>query len=148
MPGSARRQRLTPPPGYDYTAQIAGPITYWNADNERQSVVKAQGSRSDEGLFWGNDSGERIMSSINGKDYTKYLESEVKAKISAPLAMLPATKGYEVGVAVGVANDDPEYFIKKYNNTEQYRLTFNEDSKTFTRKTNYTDVNGINVSAR
>ena len=35
--------------GYDYTAQIAGPITYWNpgnnwnADNKRQSVVKRQG---------------------------------------------------------------------------------------------------------
>lgn len=36
-------------PGYDYTAQIAGPITYWNlgnnwnANNKRQSVVKEQG---------------------------------------------------------------------------------------------------------
>lgn len=84
---------------------------------------------------------------INGKDYTNFLESEVKAKISEPLAKLPATEGDEVGVAVGVANDDSEYFIKKYNNTEQYKLTFNGDSKTFTRKTNYTDVNGKNVSS-
>lgn len=29
--------------GYDYTAKIAGPITYWNTNNGRQSVVKTQG---------------------------------------------------------------------------------------------------------
>ncbi len=35
--------------------------------------------------------------------------------------------------------------IKKYNEKEQYGLTFNNDPKTFTRKTNYTDVNGNDV---
>lgn len=133
--------------GYDYTAKIAGPITYWNTNKERQSVVKMQGNWSDDGLFTGNDDGASIMSNINGKNYTNYLESEVKAKISTPLAKLPATEGYEVGVAVGVANDDPKYFIKKYNNTEQYGLTFSKSTtKTFTRKTSYTDVKGNNVS--
>lgn len=139
--------------GYDYTAQIAGPITYWNpgnnwnAGNKRQSVVKKQGNYYDEenadesSLFKQDD-----ILKINGKDYTNFLDSEVKAKISAPLAKLPATGRYEVGVAVGVAKDDPKYTIKKYNNTEQYGLTFNDDHKTFTRKTNYTDVNGNNVS--
>lgn len=29
--------------GDDYTAAIAGPITYWNSDDRRQSVVKTQG---------------------------------------------------------------------------------------------------------
>lgn len=139
--------------GYDYTAQIAGPITYWNpgnnwnADNKRQSVVKKQGSyyegkNADESSLFKQDD----ILKINGKDYTNFLDSEVKAKISAPLAKLPATGRYEVGVAVGVAKDDPKYTIKKYNNTEQYGLTFNDDPKTFTRKTNYTDVNGNNVS--
>lgn len=143
--------------GYDYTAQIAGPITYWNlgnnwnADNKRQSVVKRQssyyeGGNADESSLFKQDVKQDDILKINGKDYTNFLDSEVKAKISAPLAKLPATGRYEVGVAVGVAKDDPKYTIKKYNNTEQYGLTFNDDSKTFTRKTNYTDVNGNNVS--
>ena len=141
--------------GYDYTAQIAGPITYWNpgnnwnAGNRRQSVVTKQGK-----YYEGDNADQSSLFNlpkvlyINGKDYTNFLESEVKAKISEPLAKLPATEGDEVGVAVGVANDDSEYFIKKYNNTEQYKLTFNGDPKTFTRKTNYTDVNGKNVSSK
>ena len=79
---------------------------------------------------------------INGKDYTDYLESEVKAKISAPLAKLDSKLSY----TVSVAEENPNYTIKKYNNKEQYGLTFNDDLKTFTRKTNYTDVNGNNVS--
>ena len=143
--------------GYDYTAQIAGPITYWNldnnwnADNKRQSVVKKQsnyyeGENADESSLFKQDVKQDDILKINGKDYTNFLDSEVKAKISAPLAKLPATGRYEVGVAVGVAKDDPKYTIKKYNNTEQYGLTFNDDPKTFTRKTNYTDVNGNNVS--
>ena len=137
--------------GYDYTAQIAGPITYWNADNKRQSVVKEQGNyyegkNADESSLFKQDVKQDDILKINGKDYTNFLDSEVKAKISAPLAKLPATGRYEVGVAVGVAKDDPKYTIKKYNNTEQYGLTFNDDLKTFTRKTNYTDVNGNNVS--
>lgn len=137
--------------GYDYTAQIAGLITYWNADNKRQSVVKKQGNyyegeNADESPLFKQDVKQDDILKINGKDYTNFLDSEVKAKISAPLAKLPATGRYEVGVAVGVAKDDPKYTIKKYNNTEQYGLTFNDDLKTFTRKTNYTDVNGNNVS--
>lgn len=143
--------------GYDYTAQIAGPITYWNpgnnwnADNKRQSVVKTQGNyyegeNADQSSLFKQDVKQDDILKINGKDYTNFLDSEVKAKISAPLAKLPATGRYEVGVAVGVAKDDPKYTIKKYNNTERYGLTFNDDPKTFTRKTNYTDVNGNNVS--
>lgn len=138
--------------GYDYTAQIAGPITYWNADPRRQSVVKTQSYFYDDGgnankssLFNQVD----ILNNINGKDYTNYLESEVKAKISTPLAKLPATEGYEVGVAVGVAEPAPNYTInytiKKYNNKEQYGLTFDNSTKIFKRKTSYTDVNGNKV---
>lgn len=128
--------------GYEYTAQIAGPITYWNTNKQRQSVVKTQSNWSDGGLFSGDDNGASIMSNINGKDYTKYLQSEVKAKISAPLAKLKTTGEYKVGVA----EQNSKYMIKKYNNTEQYGLTFDDSIKTFKRKTNYTDVNGKNVS--
>ena len=128
--------------GYEYTAQIAGPITYWNTNKQRQSVVKTQSNWSDGGLFSGDDNGASIMSNINGKDYTKYLQSEVKAKISAPLAKLKTTGEYKVGVA----EQNSKYMIKKYNNKEQYGLTFDDSIKTFKRKTNYTDVNGKNVS--
>ena len=135
--------------GYDYTAQIAGPITYWNpgdnwnAGNRRQSVVKKQGK-----YYEGDNADQSSLFNkanvlkINGKDYTDYLESEVKAKISAPLAKLDSKLSY----TVSVAEENPNYTIKKYNNKEQYGLTFNGDRKTFTRKTNYTDVNGNNVS--
>lgn len=139
--------------GYDYTAQIAGPITYWNldnnwnADNKRQSVVKKQsnyyeGTNADESSLFKQDVKQDDILKINGKDYTDYLESEVKAKISAPLAKLDSKLSY----TVSVAEENPNYTIKKYNNKEQYGLTFNGDRKTFTRKTNYTDVNGNNVS--
>lgn len=128
--------------GYEYTAQIAGPITYWNTNKDRQSVVKTQGHLSDDGLFSNSDNGASIMSHINGKDYANYLQSEVKANISTPLANLKATGGYEVGVA----EQNPKYMIKKYNNKEQYGLTFDDSIKTFKRKTNYTDVNGNSVS--
>lgn len=128
--------------GYEYTAQIAGPITYWNTNKQRQSVVKTQSNWSDGGLFSGDDNGASIMSNINGKDYTKYLQSEVKEKISAPLAKLKTTGEYKVGVA----EQNSKYMIKKYNNKEQYGLTFDDSIKTFKRKTNYTDVNGKNVS--
>lgn len=137
--------------GYDYTAQIAGPITYWNpgnnwnADNKRQSVVKKQGN-----YYEGDNADQSSLFNkanvlkINGKDYTDYLESEVKAKISAPLAKLDSKLSY----TVSVAEENPNYTIKKYNNKEQYGLTFNGDRKTFTRKTNYTDVNGNVVPNR
>ena len=136
--------------GYDYTAQIAGPITYWNPgnnwnadNNKRQSVVKKQGK-----YYEGDNADQSSLFNkanvlkINGKDYADYLESEVKAKISAPLAKLDSKLSY----TVSVAEENPNYTIKKYNNKEQYGLTFNGDRKTFTRKTNYTDVNGNNVS--
>lgn len=133
--------------GDDYTAAIAGNRTNWMKNDKRQSVVKMQGNWDDEGLFQGNGAGESIMSSINGKNYTDYLESEVKAKISTPLANLKATGGYKVSVAEQnpKSEQNPKYMIKKYNEKEQYGLTFNNDTKTFTRKTNYTDVNGNDV---
>lgn len=141
-------------PGYDYTAQIAGPITYWNlgnnwnANNKRQSVVKEQGH-----YYEGGNAEQSSLFNlsnvlyINGKDYTNYLESEVKAKISTPLANLDSKLSYTVGVAEDdpKSENDPKYFIKKYNGREQYGLTFNNDLMTFKRKTNYTDVNGNDV---
>lgn len=135
--------------GGDYTAKIAGPITYWtdwDINNKRQSVVKKQGNYYEEdnaeqsSLFNQDD-----ILKINGKDYTDYLESEVKGKISTPLAKLKPTGSTTVGVVPKELNG-AKYTIAKYNNTDSYGLTFNNDPKTFTRKTNYTDVNGNDVS--
>ena len=131
--------------GYDYTAAIARNRTTWMNTADRQSVVKTQGDWSDDGLFTGNDDGASIMSSINGKNYTNFLDSEVKAKISTPLAKLKPTGSY----TVGVAKENPNYTIKKYNNSDNrptYGLKFDNSTKIFNRKTNYTDVNGNSVS--
>lgn len=87
------------------------------------------------------------LTDVNGKNYTNFLESEVKAKISTPLANLAATGSYTVDVAKTADN----YTIKKYNNSDNrptYGFKFDNSTKTFTRKTNYTDVNGNNASAQ
>ena len=130
--------------GYDYTAAIAGNRTTWMNNADRQSVVKMQGDWSDDGLFTGNDDGASIMSSINGKNYTNFLDSEVKAKISTPLAKLKPTGS----CTVDVAEENSNYTIAKYNKDSRatYGLKFDNSIKKFNRKTSYTDVNGHNVS--
>ena len=151
--GQQKRSHNAEAIGYDYTAAIAGPITYWNSDSRRQSVVKTQGDfyegeNADKSSLFNRDDILRDDSlKINGKDYTKFLESEVKAKISEPLAKLKATGDYEVGFVEEKPNST--YTISKYNKDSRatYGLKFdNNSTKTFTRKTDYTDVNGHNVS--
>lgn len=130
--------------GYDYTAAIAGNRTTWMNNADRQSVVKMQGDWSDDGLFTGNDDGASIMSSINGKNYTNFLDSEVKAKISTPLAKLKSTGS----CTVDVAEENSNYTIAKYNKDSRatYGLKFDNSIKKFNRKTSYTDVTGNSVS--
>lgn len=130
--------------GYDYTAAIAGNRTTWMNNADRQSVVKMQGDWSDDSLFTGNDDGASIMSSINGKNYTNFLDSEVKAKISTPLAKLKPTGS----CTVDVAEENSNYTIAKYNKDSRatYGLKFDNSIKEFNRKTSYTDVTGNSVS--
>ncbi|MEE0170682.1 MAG: SpaA isopeptide-forming pilin-related protein [Collinsella sp.] len=130
--------------GCDYTAAIAGNRTTWMNNADRQSVVKMQGDWSDDGLFMGNDDGASIMSSINGKNYTNFLDSEVKAKISTPLAKLKPTGS----CTVDVAEENSNYTIAKYNKDSRatYGLKFDSSIKKFNRKTSYTDVTGNSVS--
>lgn len=143
--GQQKRSHNANAIGFGYTAQIAGPITYWRDSNyQRQSVVTTQGNWFD-GLDALNSNLFKKtagLTDVNGKNYTNYLESEVKAKISTPLAKLKPTGSY----TVGVAEQNSNYTIKKYNKAEQYGLKFDDSNKTFKRKTNYTDVNGKNVS--
>lgn len=144
--GQQKSSEGATPSGFAYTAQIAGPITYWKGNDKRQSVVTTQGNwhegetSKDSNLFNKNAG----LTDVNGKNYTNFLESEVKAKISTPLAKLADTGSYTVDVAETADN----YTIKKYNNSDNrptYGLKFDNFAKTFTRKTNYTDVNGSNV---
>lgn len=144
--GQQKSSEGATPSGFAYTAQIAGPITYWKGNDRRQSVVTTQGNwhegetPKDSNLFNKNAG----LTDVNGKNYTNFLESEVKAKISTPLAKLADTGSYTVDVAKTADN----YTIKKYNNSDNrptYGLKFDNFTKTFTRKTNYTDVNGSNV---
>lgn len=144
--GQQKSSEGATPSGFAYTAQIAGPITYWKGNDRRQSVVTTQGNwhegetPNDSNLFNKNAG----LTDVNGKNYTNFLESEVKAKISTPLAKLADTGSYTVDVAKTADN----YTIKKYNNSDNrptYGLKFDNFTKTFTRKTNYTDVNGSNV---
>lgn len=147
--GQQKSSEGATPSGFAYTAQIAGPITYWKDNDRRQSVVTTQGNwhegetPKDSNLFNKNAG----LTDVNGKNYTNFLESEVKAKISTPLAKLAATGSYTVDVAKTADN----YTIKKYNNSDNrptYGLKFDNSTKTFTRKTNYTDVNGNSASAQ
>jgi len=99
--GQQKSSEGATPSGFAYTAQIAGPITYWKDNNRRQSVVTTQGNwhegetPKDSNLFNKNAG----LTDVNGKNYTNFLESEVKAKISTPLAKLAATGSYTVDVA-------------------------------------------------
>lgn len=142
--GRQKRSHNAEAIGYDYTAAIAGNRTTWMNNADRQSVVKMQGDWSDDGLFSGNDDGASIMSSINGKNYTNFLESEVKAKISEPLAKLKPTGS----CTVDVAEENSNYTIAKYNKDSRatYGLKFDNSIKKFNRKTSYTDVTGNSVS--
>lgn len=142
--GRQKRSHNAEAIGYDYTAAIAGNRTTWMNNDDRQSVVKMQGNWSDDGLFSGNDDGASIMSSINGKNYTNFLESEVKAKISEPLAKLKPTGS----CTVVVAEENSNYTIAKYNKDSRatYGLKFDNSIKKFNRKTSYTDVTGNSVS--
>ena len=72
------------------------------------------------------------------------LDSEVKAKISTPLAKLKPTGS----CTVDVAEENSNYTIAKYNKDSRatYGLKFDNSIKKFNRKTSYTDVTGNSVS--
>lgn len=137
--------------GYDYTAQIAGPITYWNpgknwnADNKRQSVVKTQGNyyegkNADESsLFIQVD----FLNNINGKDYSNYSgETGYLNTLSNQLNSFAKTGKVSYGVAPACDKDN-RYIINKYNNTDcSYGLVFDGSYKTINEDCADTSLNG------
>lgn len=131
--------------GYDYTAKIAGPITYWNTNNGRQSVVKTQGywyegeNAQDSTLF----NQVNFLNDINGKDYSNYSgETGYLTTLSKQLNSFARTG--EVSYSVAPACDkDNRYIINKYNKTDcNYGLVFDGSDKTIDEDCADTSLNG------
>lgn len=131
--------------GCDYTAKIAGPITYWNTNNGRQSVVKTQGywyageNAQDSTLF----NQVNFLKDINGKDYSNYSgETGYLNTLSNQLNSFAKTGKVSYGVAPACDKDN-RYIINKYNNTDcSYGLVFDGSYKTINEDCADTSLNG------
>lgn len=130
------------PSGFAYTAQIAGPITYWRDNNERQSVVTTQGN-----WYEGENSQESNLfnqtvdlTNVNNNDYSSYNgEDGYLSKLSKQLNSFANTGTLEVGFASNHNN----YVINKYDKTNcNYGLVFDESYKTIYSDCADTSLNG------
>lgn len=130
------------PSGFAYTAQIAGPITYWSDNNERQSVVTTQGN-----WYEGENSQESNLfnqtvdlTNVNNNDYSSYNgEDGYLSKLSKQLNSFANTGTLEVGFASNHNN----YVINKYDKTDcNYGLVFDESYKTIYSDCADTSLNG------
>lgn len=130
------------PSGFAYTAQIAGPITYWRDNNERQSVVTTQGN-----WYEGKNSQESNLfnqtvdlTNVNNNDYSSYNgEDGYLSKLSKQLNSFANTGTLEVGFASNHNN----YVINKYDKTDcNYGLVFDESYKTIYSDCADTSLNG------
>lgn len=119
------------PSGFAYTAQIAGPITYWrDSDYKRQSVVTMQGN-----WYEGKDSQESNLfnqtvdlTNVNGSDYSSYNGTNgYLSKLSKQLDSFEDTGEVDVN---GFAEPNSNYVINKYNNDgTSYTLKFDGSGK-------------------
>lgn len=131
--------------GYDYTAKIAGPITYWNTNNGRQSVVKTQGywyageNAQDSTLF----NQVNFLKDINGKDYSNYSgETGYLNTLSNQLNSFAKTGKVSYGVAPACDKDN-RYIINKFNKTDcSYGLVFDGSYKAINEDCADTSLNG------
>lgn len=130
------------PSGFAYTAQIAGPITYWRDNNERQSVVTTQGN-----WYEGMNSQESNLfnqtvdlTNVNNNDYSSYNgEDGYLSKLSKQLNSFANTGTLEVGFASNHNN----YVINKYDKTNcNYGLVFDGSYKTINEDCADTSLNG------
>lgn len=130
------------PSGFAYTAQIAGPITYWRDNNGRQSVVTTQGN-----WYEGKNSQESNLfnqtvdlTNVNNNDYSSYNgEDGYLSKLSEQLNSFANTGTLEVGFASNHNN----YVINKYDKTDcNYGLVFDESYKTINSDCADTLLNG------
>lgn len=138
--------------GYDYTAKIVGPITYWNgtANNKRQSVVRKQhnyyegGNANESSLF--NYKQVDFLKDINGKDYSNYSGDTgypgYLTTLSNQLNSFAKTTGEVIYSVAPACYQDKRYFINKYNNTDcNYGLVFDGSYKTINEDCADTSLN-------
>ena len=138
--------------GYDYTAKIVGPITYWNgtANNRRQSVVKKQhnyyegGNANESQLF--NYKQVDFLKDINGKDYSNYSGDTgypgYLTTLSNQLNSFAKTTGEVIYSVAPACYQDKRYFINKYNKTDcNYGLVFDGSYKTINEDCADTSLN-------
>lgn len=138
--------------GYDYTAKIVGPITYWNgtANNKRQSVVKKQhnyyegGNANESSLF--NYKQVDFLKDINGKDYSNYSGDTgypgYLTTLSNQLNSFAKTTGEVIYSVAPACYQDKRYFINKYNNTDcNYGLVFDGSYRTINEDCADTSLN-------
>lgn len=140
--GQQKSSEGATPSGFAYTAQIAGPITYWRDNNERQSVVTTQGN-----WYEGENSQESNLfnqtvdlTNVNNNDYSSYNgEDGYLSKLSKQLNSFANTGTLEVGFASNHNN----YVINKYDKTDcNYGLVFDESYKTIYSDCADTSLNG------
>lgn len=124
--GQQRPSEGATPSGFAYTAQIAGPITYWHdSEYKRQSVVTMQGnwyeglSALESTLF--NKAVD--LTNVNGSDYSSYNGTNgYLSKLSKHLDSFEDTGEVDVN---GFAEPNSNYVINKYNNDgTSYTLKF------------------------
>lgn len=130
------------PSGFAYTAQIAGPITYWRDNNERQSVVTTQGNWYEGKNFQESNLFNQTvdLTNVNNNDYSSYNgEDGYLSKLSEQLNSFANTGTLEVGFASNHNN----YVINKYDKTDcNYGLVFDESYKTIYSDCADTSLNG------
>lgn len=130
------------PSGFAYTAQIAGPITYWRDNNKRQSVVTTQGNWYEGMNFQESNLFNQTvdLTNVNNNDYSSYNgEDGYLSKLSKQLNSFANTGTLEVGFASNHNN----YVINKYDKTDcNYGLVFDESYKTIYSDCADTSLNG------
>lgn len=130
------------PSGFAYTAQIAGPITYWRDNNKRQSVVTTQGNWYEGKNFQESNLFNQTvdLTNVNNNDYSSYNgEDGYLSKLSKQLNSFANTGTLEVGFASNHNN----YVINKYDKTDcNYGLVFDESYKTIDSDCADTSLNG------
>lgn len=113
------------PSGFAYTAQIAGPITYWLGNSERQSVVTTQGNWYEGKNFQESNLFNQTvdLTNVNGSDYSSYNGTNgYLSKLSKQLDSFEETGEVDVN---GFAEPNSNYVINKYNNDgTSYTLKF------------------------
>lgn len=113
------------PSGFAYTAQIAGPITYWLGNSNRQSVVTTQGNWYEGKNFQESNLFNQTvdLTNVNNNDYSSYNgEDGYLSKLSKQLDSFEETGEVDVN---GFAEPNSNYVINRYNNDgTSYTLKF------------------------